>query len=111
MRLCRGEPGVQVWRIEPVAAVLAPADRPAGRPLIVAVDGRSAGGKRTTAERRAATVPGAAAVHTDDVGRREVPFLAADRSWERTDHIVSGGSELPYDPASELVVADRMMES
>jgi hypothetical protein len=42
---------------------------------------------------------------------QELPFLVADRPWERADHIVSGGSEVPYDPASELVVADRMMES
>jgi hypothetical protein len=114
--------------------------------VIVAVDGRSAGGKTTTSGRIAATVPGATVVHTDDVAwyesffgwahllrdgvldparrgverdgddeagvafreewdAQEVPFLAADRPWERA----AGGAALPYDPAAERVVADRMM--
>ena len=39
---------------------------PPGRPLVVGVDGRSAGGKSTVSDRLAA-VTGAAVVHTDDV--------------------------------------------
>jgi hypothetical protein len=46
----------------------------------------------------------------DEWDAEEVPFLAADRPWERADLIVAGGAELPYDPALELVVADPMME-
>jgi hypothetical protein len=39
--------------------------------------------------------------------REEVPFLAADRPWKRADLVVAGTPPLPYDPGSELVVADR----
>jgi hypothetical protein len=35
----------------------------------------------------------------------EVPFLAADRPWERADYIVAGTPEIPHDPAREIVVA------
>ena len=37
---------------------------------------------------------------------RLLPFPAADRPWERADAIVAGRPELPYDPATELFVAD-----
>ncbi|GAB7042949.1 hypothetical protein JCM9533A_68000 [Catenuloplanes niger JCM 9533] len=40
---------------------------PAGRPWVVAVDGRSGAGKSTLAATVAACVPGAVVVHTDDV--------------------------------------------
>ena len=210
MKLFPGEPEFGPWRVEPIAAVLA-RTRPGPGPRIVAVDGRSAGGKTTCATRLAATVPGASVVHTDDVawyqgffdwagllrdgilgpvraggavafrppawdarGRpgaievpagcpllvvegvgvsrrelselfdlrvwaqsdrvearrrgierdggpehepfwaewdaEEVPFLAADRPWERADLVVAGTPELPYDPATELLVADPMMD-
>lgn len=207
MTLFPGEPAAGPWRVEPIAAVLARV-RPADGVPIVAVDGRSAGGKTTCAERLRAAVPGAVVVHTDDVawnqaffdwvpllrdgvlapvrdgrlpvrfrppawerhGRdgavevpagcpmlvvegvgaarpelaayaqlriwmqsdvadarrrglvrdggaaheafwdeweaEEVPFLAAARPWEIADLVVSGCRELPYDPATELVVAD-----
>jgi hypothetical protein len=206
MRLFPGEPEFGPWRVEPMPSVLARI-RPGAGTRIVAVDGRSAGGKTTCAVRLAATVPGSSVVHTDDVawyqaffdwspllregvlepvragravayrppawesrGRdgaitvppdspllvvegvgvsrrelsgyfdlrlwvqsdrvearrrglardggaaeepfwnewdaEEVPFLAADRPWERADLIVAGGSERPYDPETELVVTD-----
>jgi hypothetical protein len=199
MRRFEGEPAFGPWRAASIAAVR-------GDARLVAVDGRSAGGKTTTAARIAATVPGAAVVHTDDVawnqarfdwasllrdgvlepvragravswtppawpahGRvgtievpagaplvlvegvgvsrqelagwfdlrlwvqsdrveaydrgierdprddagvfwaaweaEEAPFLAADRPWERADVIVAGRPEVPYDPATELIVA------
>ena len=206
MRLFPGEPAFGPWRVEAIASVLA-RTRPGPGTRIVAVDGRSAGGKTTCAARLAATVPGAVVVHTDDVawyqaffdwagllrdgvldpvragrpvayrppaweqrGRsgaievpagspllvvegvgvsrlelsdrfdlrlwvqsdrveahrrgierdggpahqafwdewdaEEVPFLAADRPWERADLIVAGTPDRPYDPATELLVAD-----
>lgn len=204
MELFPGEPEFGPWRVEAIPSVL-------GRARIVAVDGRSAGGKTTCATRLAAAVPGATVVHTDDVawyesffdwasllrdgvlepvraeravayrppawdsrGRdraievpagcpllvvegvgasrrelsdrfdlrlwvqsdrveahrrgivrdggpshqafwdeweaEEVPFLAADRPWERAGLIVAGSPALPYDPATELVVADPRMD-
>lgn len=209
MRLFPGEPAFGPWRPGSISSVLARA-RPGPGTRIVAVDGRSAGGKTTCAARLAATVPGATVVHTDDVawyqaffdwaallragvldpvraghpvafrppafqtrGRdgaievpagcpllvvegvgvsrrelsahfdlrlwvqsdrvearrrglerdgpaeepfwdeweaQELPFLAADRPWERADLIVAGGSELPYDRETELLVAAPMMD-
>lgn len=210
MRLFPGEPAFGPWRVKSIHSVLGRI-RPGARTPIVAVDGRSAGGKTTCSDRLAATVPGATVVHTDDVawhqaffdwaqllregvldpvraghavdyrppawesrGRggaievaadcpllvvegvgvsrqelsghfdlrlwvqsdrvearrrgierdggsstdafwnewdaEEVPFVAADRPWERADLIVAGSPELPYDPTTELVVADPMME-
>ena len=205
MDLFPGEPAYGPWRVVPIVAVL-------GEARLVAVDGRSGGGKTTTAARLAATVPGAAVVHTDDVawnqarldwaellrdgvlrpvragravswtppawapnGRHgtidlpadaplvvvegvgvsrrdlagwfdlrlwvqsdraeahrrgierdgrpdaadfwaaweaeEVPFLAADRPWERADAVVAGRPELPYDPATELLVGAQRADS
>ncbi|WP_187138355.1 uridine kinase family protein [Cellulomonas timonensis] len=54
----------------------------AGRPRIIAVDGRSAGGKTTLAARMNAAVPASAIVHTDDVAWNEsffgwAPLLAS----------------------------------
>lgn len=34
----------------------------------------------------------------------EIPFNAAQRSWERADIVVCGTPEIPYDPVSEIVV-------
>ncbi len=211
MRLFPGEPEFGPWRVGSIASVLARI-QPGLTTPVVAVDGRSAGGKTTCATRLAATVPDATVVHTDDVawfqaffdwasllrdgvlgpvraghavayrppawksrGRvgaievaadcpllivegvgvsrlelagyfdlrlwvqsdrvdarqrgierdggpsteafwdeweaEEVPFLAADRPWERAELIVAGGPGLPYDPATELVLTGPMMES
>jgi hypothetical protein len=34
----------------------------------------------------------------------EVPFIAAERPWERADLIVCGTPAVSYDPAAEVVV-------
>jgi uridine kinase len=47
--------------------VLAHVGSPAGRPAVLAVDGRSAGGKTTLAARLADAVPRTTVVHTDDI--------------------------------------------
>ena len=46
----------------------------------------------------------------DEWETEEVPFLTADRPWERAGLIVAGSPALPYDPATELVVADPRMD-
>lgn len=51
-----------------LVGLLVPADRPGGRPWVLAVDGRSGGGKSTPAARRERAVPDSAVVHADDVG-------------------------------------------
>jgi hypothetical protein len=41
----------------------------------------------------------------DEWEAEERPFLAANRPWDRADVVVDGAPDLPYDPATELVVA------
>jgi hypothetical protein len=43
----------------------------------------------------------------DEWEAAERPFLAVERPWERADLVVDGAPELPHDPSTELVVADR----
>ncbi|KJK36092.1 hypothetical protein UK23_42405 [Lentzea aerocolonigenes] len=47
---------------------------PAGRPLLVAIDGRGGAGKSTLAERLRTAVPKSAVVHTDDVAWHHAYF-------------------------------------
>jgi hypothetical protein len=37
----------------------------------------------------------------------EIPFNAAQRTWERADVIVCGSPQIPYDPSIEVVVCTR----
>jgi hypothetical protein len=37
----------------------------------------------------------------------EIPFNAAQRTWERADLIVCGTPEIPHDPSTEIVIASR----
>lgn len=73
LRTGPGEPAFTGWRRTPVhdlvTALLVGAQDAVddGRPWVVAVDGRSAGGKTTLAERLHRAVPRSAVVHTDDV--------------------------------------------
>lgn len=66
-----GEPAAGPWRAEPVeqfaCLLLGCAGPPAGRPGVVAVDGRSGSGKTTVSQLICAAVPASAVVHTDDV--------------------------------------------
>jgi energy-coupling factor transporter ATP-binding protein EcfA2 len=82
MRLPDGKPPGGPWRVEPLAelvrVLLAAAGDPRGRPRIVAVDGRSSSGKTTLVRRLEAAVPGAGAVHADDVARAHAAFDWAD---------------------------------
>jgi hypothetical protein len=36
----------------------------------------------------------------------EIPFNTDQRTWERADLIVCGTPQIPYDPATEIVVAE-----
>lgn len=73
------------WRVAPLSELVAQLVPPsvAGRPRIVAVDGRSASGKTTLAARIADAVRGAVVVHTDDVAWAQSVF-----DW--TDLLVDG---------------------
>jgi hypothetical protein len=39
--------------------------------------------------------------------RREIPFNAAQWTWERADIIICGTPEIPHDPSTEIVIASR----
>ncbi len=213
VHLRTGEPAAGPWRVVSVswltAALLDTAGPVAGRPVVLAVDGRSSSGKSTLARRICDSRADAAVVHTDDiawwhsrfgwvdlivdgvltparaglpvsyrppqwrsrgragsidvpekcgvlvvegvgaarreltdlidaaiwvqadehqterrnldrVGRpgdsptveamrgwmaEEIPFVAEQRTWERADVVVNGTSDLPHDPATQVVVA------
>ena len=70
VQLPDGEPRFGPWQVRSIADVLSDVGvpgRPGAAPLLLAVDGRSGGGKTTVAARIARRVPGAAVVHTDDI--------------------------------------------
>lgn len=72
MKIRPGEPPVLHWRAIPLAKlvemILGPGSGQGMLPQIVAVDGRSGGGKTTLAARLQARIPNASVVHTDDLG-------------------------------------------
>jgi hypothetical protein len=78
MTLGEGEPAAGPWRVVPIATlvgILRP--RPnasAGRPWVLAVDGRSGSGKTTLAEQIQGEVTASTVVHTDDVAWSQAMF-------------------------------------
>jgi hypothetical protein len=84
VQLAREEPEAGPWRVEPLAAVVealtlpVPGRLPTGRPVVLAVDGRSSCGKTTLASRMRDTVAGSVVVHTDDIAWRHSRFGWAD---------------------------------
>ncbi len=99
-------------------------DVPAGCPLLI-IEGDGAGRRGVAhlidvliwvqadereAERRVLTrigKPNEAPTigHHHEWMAEEIPFNAAQRTWERADIIVCGTPEIPHDPATEVVVA------
>lgn len=69
------EPTVRSWNVATLPDLLrhvyALGGEPAGRPAVVAVDGRSGSGKTTLARRLAALEPGAQILHIDDLDWNE----------------------------------------
>lgn len=82
-----GEPAAGPWQVVHVGQLvrmLRPReDVLAGRPWVLAVDGRSGSGKTTLAERIRGAVPASTVVHTDDVAWNQAMF-----DW--TDFLVGG---------------------
>ncbi|WP_229070394.1 uridine kinase [Actinoplanes sp. DH11] len=82
MTLGPDEPPAGPWQRrswpDVAAAILAAAGEPAGRPRLIAIDGRGGGGKSTLAANLARVVPGSAVVHTDDVAWWHSRFGWAD---------------------------------
>jgi hypothetical protein len=78
MVLGEGEQAAGPWRVVTLAelvGVVGPDERaPAGRPWVLAVDGRSGSGKTTLAGRLSDAAPASAVVHTDDVAWSQAMF-------------------------------------
>jgi hypothetical protein len=73
LQLAPEEPEAGPWRAELLSTVIeaftrrGPGSAMPGRPVVLAVDGRSNAGKTTLAARICRAVPGSAVVHTDDI--------------------------------------------
>jgi hypothetical protein len=84
LQLAQEEPEAGPWRAELLTAVIealirrGPGEIVAGRPVVLAVDGRSNAGKTTLAARICDAVPGSAVVHTDDVAWEHSRFGWSD---------------------------------
>jgi hypothetical protein len=84
LQLAREEPEAGPWRVESLTAVIdalirrGPGRVVPGRPIILAVDGRSNAGKTTLAARIREAVPGSAVVHTDDIAWEHSRFGWSD---------------------------------
>jgi hypothetical protein len=84
LQLAREEPEAGQWRAESLTAVIealirrGPDPVVSGRPVVLAVDGRSNAGKTTLAARIRAAVPGSAVVHTDDIAWEHSRFGWSD---------------------------------
>jgi uridine kinase len=92
--LYRGEPEAGPWRVVPVGEVL----DLLGRPRILAVDGRSGGGKTTVANRLATAVPGTTVLHTDDVAWYHAFFDWADLMRDGILAPLRNGGPVAYRP-------------
>ncbi len=102
MTLPPGEPAAGPWRVAPlrelVELILDAAGAPAGRPRVVAIDGRGGGGKSTLAARLRAEVPASAVVGTDDVAWEHAFFDWADLLARGVLEPVRRGEAVAYRP-------------
>src|SRR5271155_2950242 len=78
MLLVEGEPAAGPWQVVPLTQLLpmlSPGQQMrAGRPWVLAVDGRSGSGKTTLAGRIQYVIPASAVVHTDDIAWKQAMF-------------------------------------
>ncbi|PPK92886.1 uridine kinase [Kineococcus xinjiangensis] len=98
-----GEPPAGPWATASFGELLRllhQAPVPAGRPRIVAVDGRSAGGKSTLADRLHAAVPASAVVHIDDISWHESYFGWAPLLVQRVLEPLRRGEAVRYRPSA-----------
>src|ERR1700734_2079089 len=84
LQLAREEPEAGPWRVESLTAVIGAligrgsGRVVSGRPVVLAIDGRSNAGKTTLAARICRAAPGSAVVHTDDIAWQHSRFGWAD---------------------------------
>lgn len=102
MTLGEGEPAAGPWRVERLTdfarLVLSVVGRPAGRPPIVALDGRSSSGKTSLAGRLASVITGAVTVHTDDIAWSHSRFGWSDLLARGVLEPVHSGRAVAYRP-------------
>ena len=104
LQLAPEEPEAGPWRAELLSTVIGeftrsgPGTVAAGRPVVLAVDGRSNGGKTRLAARIAEAVPGSAVVHTDDIAWAHSRFGWADLLIDGILMPVHQGRAVSYRP-------------
>jgi hypothetical protein len=104
LQLALGEPEAGPWRAEALSTVIESLTQPSpgravrGRPVVLAVDGRSNSGKTTLAARISEAVPGSAVVHTDEIAWAHSRFGWADLLIEGILVPVRQGRAVSYRP-------------
>jgi hypothetical protein len=103
LQLAPEEPEAGPWRAEALAVLVRSLTRPAaarisGRPVVLAVDGRSNNGKTTLALRIAQGVPGAVVIHTDSIAWAHSRFGWADLLTDGILTPVHRGEPVSYRP-------------
>ncbi|MDQ2876174.1 MAG: hypothetical protein M3Y33_15820 [Actinomycetota bacterium] len=104
LQLAPEEPEAGPWRIE-LLTVLAqdlaerqPSSIVSGRPLILAIDGRSNNGKTSLAVRISEVLLGSAVIHTDDIAWEHSRFGWADLLIDGILAPLHGGQAVSYRP-------------
>lgn len=104
LQLAPEEPEAGPWRAEPLTVLVqaltqrAAGRIVAGRPVIVAIDGRSNSGKTSLAARIGEAVPGSAVIHTDDIAWEHSRFGWADLLMDGILVPVHRGEAVSYRP-------------
>jgi hypothetical protein len=104
LQLAPEEPEAGPWRVVLLSTVVNAATRRrpdrsgAGRPAVLAVDGRSNNGKTTLATRISELVPGSVVIHTDDIAWEHSRFGWADLLIDGILAPVHHGRAVSYRP-------------
>jgi pantothenate kinase len=104
MRLHPGEAEAAGWRVVKLSDVVQrlreAAPGVAGRPLLVAIDGRGGAGKSTLVERLRRIVPASGVVHTDDIAWNHAYFGWGDLMAENIMRPLHRGEAVEFRPSA-----------
>ena len=104
LQLAPEEPEAGPWRVELLSTVVnavtrrGPDQSSSARPAVLAVDGRSNGGKTTLAARVGDMIPGSVVIHTDDIAWEHSRFGWADLLIDGILIPVHRGQAVSYRP-------------